>query len=151
MRTGHPAIGVVLPITPMLDMSFQLLSFFILTFHPRPAEGQFAVTLPPAAGSLISLPDPKPDLIRDEYTVTVSETAGQLLIELRNPAGGSAPVPSLAALRDALVSAPKHPGTTVTVEAAPELPYARLIAVLDIIRKAGLGTIHIAALKTGPA
>jgi len=151
MRTGHQAISVVLPITPMLDMSFQLLSFFILTFHPRPAEGQLAVTQPPAAGSLISVPKPGPDLIRDEYTVTVSETAGQLLIDLRNPAGGSAPVPSLAALRDALVSAPKRPGTTVMVEAAAELPYARLIAVLDIIRKAGLEMIHIAALRTGPA
>ncbi len=29
-----------MPITPMLDMSFQLLSFFILTFRPMPTEGQ---------------------------------------------------------------------------------------------------------------
>ncbi len=36
-----------LPITPMLDMSFQLLSFFIMTFHPTPTEGQIAMTLPP--------------------------------------------------------------------------------------------------------
>ena len=26
-----------LPITPMLDMSFQLLAFFVMTFNPTPA------------------------------------------------------------------------------------------------------------------
>ena len=37
---------MTLPITPMLDMSFQLLSFFILTFHPMPTEGQLSINLP---------------------------------------------------------------------------------------------------------
>jgi biopolymer transport protein ExbD len=36
-----------LPITPMLDMSFQLLAFFIMTFKPAPTEGQIAMSLPP--------------------------------------------------------------------------------------------------------
>jgi biopolymer transport protein ExbD len=36
-----------LPITPMLDMSFQLLAFFILSFKPMPTEGQISVNLPP--------------------------------------------------------------------------------------------------------
>lgn len=35
-----------LPITPMLDMSFQLMAFFILTFKPGPTEGQLALLLP---------------------------------------------------------------------------------------------------------
>lgn len=35
-----------LPITPMLDMSFQLLAFFIMTFKPADTEGQIALTLP---------------------------------------------------------------------------------------------------------
>ena len=40
-------IRVVLPITPMLDMSFQLLAFFILTFKPPSAnEGQMDIYLP---------------------------------------------------------------------------------------------------------
>jgi biopolymer transport protein ExbD len=34
-----------LPITPMLDMSFQLLAFFIMTFKPAPTEGQIALSL----------------------------------------------------------------------------------------------------------
>ncbi len=35
-RKDETPVDVTLPITPMLDMSFQLLSFFILTFHPMP-------------------------------------------------------------------------------------------------------------------
>ena len=37
------------PIAPMLDMAFQLLTFFVLTYHPAPAEGQFVMNLLPAA------------------------------------------------------------------------------------------------------
>ena len=39
---------VEIPITPMLDMAFQLLTFFILTYSPAPAEGQFSMNLLPA-------------------------------------------------------------------------------------------------------
>src|SRR5947207_9141162 len=49
-----------LPITPMLDMSFQLLSFFIMTFKPAPTEGQIAMSLPPAeegSQSATAIPD----------------------------------------------------------------------------------------------
>jgi biopolymer transport protein ExbD len=35
------------PIAPMLDMAFQLLTFFVLTYHPAPQEGQFAMSLLP--------------------------------------------------------------------------------------------------------
>ena len=38
--------GVVLPITPMLDMAFQLLAFFIFTYHPSDLEGQMELNLP---------------------------------------------------------------------------------------------------------
>src|SRR3954465_5993806 len=41
--------NIEIPITPMLDMAFQLLTFFILTYHPMPSEGQFVMNLMPAA------------------------------------------------------------------------------------------------------
>src|SRR5215207_3614173 len=48
-----------LPITPMLDMSFQLLAFFIMTFQPSPTEGQIALTLPKEEGGQnIAVPSP---------------------------------------------------------------------------------------------
>jgi biopolymer transport protein ExbD len=38
---------VELNLAAMLDMAFQLLTFFILTFRPAPVEGQLAVNMPP--------------------------------------------------------------------------------------------------------
>src|SRR6516165_10527064 len=37
--------GPQVPIAPMLDMAFQLLTFFVLTYHPAPQEGQFVMSL----------------------------------------------------------------------------------------------------------
>jgi len=45
-RGGEPAGDVALPITPMLDMAFQLLFFFIMTFNPADLEGQMDLSLP---------------------------------------------------------------------------------------------------------
>ncbi len=51
---------VEIPITPMLDMAFQLLTFFILTYRPAPTEGQFSMNLlPAAAATAITKEQPK--------------------------------------------------------------------------------------------
>jgi biopolymer transport protein ExbD len=39
---------VELNLASMLDMAFQILSFFVLTFRPSPIEGQLSLHLPPA-------------------------------------------------------------------------------------------------------
>ena len=49
-RASTDQVEPDLPITPMLDMSFQLLAFFIMTFRPAPLEGQIAMTLPKEEG-----------------------------------------------------------------------------------------------------
>jgi biopolymer transport protein ExbD len=49
-KPGTDFVEPDLPITPMLDMSFQLLAFFILTFNPAPTEGQIALSLPKDEG-----------------------------------------------------------------------------------------------------
>ncbi len=46
-----------LPITPMLDMCFQLMAFFIFTFRPAPTEGQIAMSLPKVEGGANALPN----------------------------------------------------------------------------------------------
>ena len=45
-RKREPGVEVELPITPMLDMTFQLLFFFIVTFNPQSLEGQLDFMLP---------------------------------------------------------------------------------------------------------
>jgi biopolymer transport protein ExbD len=42
-------VDLAVIITPMLDMAFQLLAFFIMTYHPSTAEGAVDGTLLPAA------------------------------------------------------------------------------------------------------
>ena len=47
-RKRPPTEEVSLNLAAMLDMAFQLLAFFILTFRPNPVEGQIALNLPAA-------------------------------------------------------------------------------------------------------
>ncbi|MFM8325479.1 MAG: ExbD/TolR family protein, partial [Pirellulaceae bacterium] len=48
-RTSEKPMEIQLPITPMLDMSFQLLAFFVMTFKSASAtEGQLEMFLPKA-------------------------------------------------------------------------------------------------------
>ncbi len=43
------AEAVELNLAAMLDMAFQLLAFFILTFKPAPVEGDIALRMPQTA------------------------------------------------------------------------------------------------------
>ena|SRR5260221_11492847 len=61
-RVTSPDIEMALPIVPMLDLSFQLLFFFVATFNPGKAEGKLAMNLPAsgqARAADISQVDPK--------------------------------------------------------------------------------------------
>ncbi len=48
MRKRRSEEEVTLNVTAMLDMAFQLLAFFVLTFRPPPGEAQIYLKLPPA-------------------------------------------------------------------------------------------------------
>jgi biopolymer transport protein ExbD len=81
-----------LPITPMLDMSFQLMAFFIFTFRPAPSEGQIAMSLPKEEGGSDAIPSPVDDKPVN-FVVTVdggaNGTIGNMTIrEKDGPAGG---------------------------------------------------------------
>jgi biopolymer transport protein ExbD len=49
---GGVDLGII--ITPMLDMAFQLLAFFIITFHPATSEAAIDGTLLPAVNASAS-------------------------------------------------------------------------------------------------
>ena len=71
-----------LPITPMLDMSFQLLAFFIMTFQPSPTEGQILLALPKEDGGPSSnIPNPTDDATVS-YVVTVAAGTGGVIREM---------------------------------------------------------------------
>jgi biopolymer transport protein ExbD len=50
-------VDVDLPITPMLDLAFQVLLFFILTYHPSAMEGQVEMSLPDLAQAKAAKPE----------------------------------------------------------------------------------------------
>jgi biopolymer transport protein ExbD len=73
---------VELNLAAMLDMAFQILTFFILTFKPAPVEGQIQIRMPPPQA--LAMPNAtakagedatSKELLKGENTITVVLTA----------------------------------------------------------------------------
>lgn len=87
---GAPGVNLGLIITPMLDMSFQILSFFIMTYHPSALEGHINGNLVPPSNPLIKgkekntptdqqlLADSDPDLEDTLQVIVKSIPKGQI-------------------------------------------------------------------------
>lgn len=94
-RHGPDYVEPDLPVTPMLDMSFQLLSFFIFTFRPAPTEGQLQLALPEQPGGpSTDIPTVDPDKNPVKFVVRVPATAEGAIadIVLLEEANTAAPV-----------------------------------------------------------
>jgi len=98
-----PPEEVLFPVTPMLDMAFQLLAFFILTFNPS-AETHLDLDLPAAPAALPSAPrgEARPLLARNvdsdlENDLLVRAEADELG-DLKTLRLGEAPLPDLSTL-----------------------------------------------------
>jgi biopolymer transport protein ExbD len=81
-RARQKTDEVSLNLAAMLDMAFQLLAFFILTFKPNPVEGQVNLNLPPAMQSIApggqKAPiDPPPDDEAKARTLTITIIAAE--------------------------------------------------------------------------
>jgi len=154
-RKEEPPFDITLPITPMLDMSFQLLSFFIITFKPMPIEGQLAINLPKLDSTNTPPQDQPlpPEEKKDEYRITVYSQAGEVsLMTLVGPT--EAPkneIRSFQQLYDELKKITKPAGRgadaiSITIEAAPDLVYSRLIEIMDLCKKAGYESVNLMPL-----
>lgn len=134
--------SVELNLAAMLDMAFQLLTFFILTFQPAPVEGQINLKLPPpqpvagaakgqAAGSDESNTDPVKNLNSMVITIFATPTG-----KIGTMAVGEGNVAGLTALEGRLkqVLGPES-GTTfdqVIVQVGSRLRYEELMKVVDV-------------------
>jgi biopolymer transport protein ExbD len=135
---------VEVPITPMLDMAFQLLTFFILTYHPAPTEGQFSMNLLPAQPT-VSLETPSGDksatnndLPAGVKTLPTTLRAGddgqlaEIYIEDNKIEGLDALGKELAEIfkdKNAL------PFDQTLIKVDPKLKYAELVRVIDLFSK----------------
>jgi biopolymer transport protein ExbD len=150
---GDPPVEVTLPITPMLDMSFQLLAFFVMTFQAANAlEGQLDMYLPKAGNPQSKRPD-QVDLTKDsdadldqqaDIAVVVSSQRGDVEALSIREKTKTTPVPDVKSLRGALTTLRAELGgmqTAIKIEADGQLKYARLIDVMDACLGAGFRTV----------
>ena len=106
-RPGPPDEGFF-PVAPMLDMAFQLLAFFVLTFRPPTAETHIDLHLP---ASPVALPSSSMGQARPKASRTIdADLENDLIVraeaddlgDLKSLRLGDAPVPDVNALSDRL-------------------------------------------------
>src|SRR5687768_643117 len=83
--------------TPMIDIVFQLLTFFIMSFKIAAVEGDFSIKMPLAAPSAGAPTDELLPPIRVRLTANDNGT-------LRSIQMGERPLPSFAALHNEIIS-----------------------------------------------
>lgn len=135
--------GPEVPITPMLDMAFQLLTFFVLTYHPAPVEGQFAMSLlPPQPATKIDA-EPPPDSatssdlpvsLRTVTTVLRAGESGELARIVVNEVEVKDLEELSSKLKD-IFNNPDLPFDQTVLQVDPKLRYEGLIQVVDIVSK----------------
>jgi biopolymer transport protein ExbD len=150
---GDAPVEVTLPITPMLDMSFQLLAFFVMTFQAASAlEGQLDMYLPKGGTPMAKKPD-EMDLTKDsdadlqeqaDVTVVVSSARGEVdSLSIREKTKNT-PVAGMPALKGALTKLRGELGekqTSIKIEADSHLKYERLVKVMDACIGAGFKSV----------
>jgi biopolymer transport protein ExbD len=162
-RTQEPMPGVVLPITPMLDMAFQLLTFFIFTYHPSGLEGEMDLALPSEAVKAAAKKDdvdPNKEANKEELefpadlTVTIRALQGGgphdgdiSALFIRNADGKEQPLADLAALGKYLEKAKETVSNkdAIKVQGDGKLKVKGLLKVMDVCRKAGF--VNVSAVQ----
>lgn len=130
---------VELNLAAMLDMAFQLLTFFILTFRPAPVEGQVLLRLPPpkpvtatgqAAGSNAENTNPVEGLTTLVITAIANNDGG-----LRQMAIGETSMGNIQAMERRLTTVLSDPGSgfdQVIIQVDSRLRYEELMQVVDV-------------------
>ena len=126
-----------LQLTPMIDVIFQLLIFFMVNIKFRTLEGLLKAFLPKATPT-VTTEDPN----KDKVFITVTEASpGQLLVAVNHRAvGGTTEKQQYAALEQKLMeikgSFDKMP--PVIIDAQARLPYKYVIYALNVCGKLDL-------------
>jgi biopolymer transport protein ExbD len=153
---------VEIPITPMLDMAFQLLTFFVLTFKPVPTELQFVMNLLPAQPATSENLDAPPESPESNDLPAGLRTLPTIL--RAGPGGnlgrvtlGERDIQGMDALRQELaliLNDPTLPFDQALIKIDPDLKYSELMQVIDVFSRLKVTKISFAELtpqeKNGP-
>lgn len=131
---------VELNMAAMLDMAFQLLAFFILTFRPSPVESQISLRMPnsattAAAGQTSDQAAQEAPGLQLTISVHASDTGEIAGIEVGSQtlAVNANPAETITALRatlkDALTAAEFE---SIALLVSDDLNYERMMQVLDV-------------------
>ena len=158
LQHESPSGKVDLPITPMLDMTFQLLAFFVLTFQAKSAlEGKMEFGLPPQAAdrntmlepAVLAGAEPTPD---EDARLTIVVRSlrdgvndGNISALIVQSPQGQVPVRDLDELRQNLKQRQPDTGKgQVRIAADCRLKYACVMDVMDACVQSGFGTVGFA-------
>jgi biopolymer transport protein ExbD len=141
-RKRRQQSDVELNLAAMLDMAFQLLTFFILTFRPSPIEGQIALRLPPPQAVVVTKEGQKPggdtsnkNPVQGVNTLTISVFTDPTSGEITSLGVGESQVTGLAALDNRLqqiFADPGNPFDQVILQVSGACRYEELMRVIDI-------------------
>lgn len=145
-KRKHAEAEVQLNMAAMLDMAFQLLAFFILTFRASPIEAQIALRLPDSpqatASSSVQIDSTPKDPMDDINFPLPIELYAQPNGELEKVVIGSRvlkandPADTLQLFRQEMVSLFEKPiFDSIVVRVGKELHYEPLMQVIDLCTK----------------
>lgn len=157
---GDEGPDVEIPVTPMLDMAFQLLTFFIFTYHPSDMEGQMEMMLP-GGGSYKAqkAEDVNPESMSDPDVDAQSKITLRVKTQKSDDASGGIVFPieieglskdsaislkeleqKLVVMRGAEKSGEKIEGggaDSVKIEADKHLKWQFIVEIMDSCKRAG--------------
>ena len=141
-RKRHAQSDVELNLAAMLDMAFQLLTFFILTFRPAPIEGQISLRLPPPQAVVVAKDAQKAgqdtsntNPIQGVNTLTISVFTNPQSGTIEGLGVGETQVTGIAALKGKLkeVFADEgNPFDQVIIQVSDTCRYDELMKVVDV-------------------
>jgi biopolymer transport protein ExbD len=151
-RLTHSQSEVELNLAAMLDMAFQLLAFFILTFRPAPIEGQISLRLPPPQATTVT-PGARPagndfanlDPVQGLNTLTISVLADPASGAIAGLGVGETQVPGIAALDGKLKEVfadPGNPFDQVVLQVSDSCRYDELMKIVDVCTRQVLPDGH---------
>jgi biopolymer transport protein ExbD len=152
-RHAEDPLTPTLPITPMLDMAFQIFAFFVFTYHPSALEGQMELNLPAmgeAKAKDISQVDPNAqsdtelklpseltvvlhsqDSVGSVTQIDVQQREGSTQLNPEQPGELKLLLPHLKKVRGGLANQ-----DDIKIQADSRVRWSQVVEVVDICKKA---------------